>query len=263
MRLGGLLALALLAGCMSEDGLPSAPWQASYRMDDEADRVLLDVSLIQAPLADPFLDHQVWSSADEMLFPLDKRELLDANGFRMGLLVGSPPEGITSLLQSERTCVGRRGRSTSAGMTVTQLVREGDEPLELSVQLVGRRETLKLDRPRFSLDLTPRKLSEGKIRLRLVPRVESGDKVISYRPVPEESKWTLESKRPGESLDDLACDVELLPNQILIIGCRLEREGSAGYHGFVRTEGTEPMQRLMVLRHLRPTAASGTAGERE
>jgi hypothetical protein len=74
--------------------------------------------------------------------------------------------------------------------------------------------------------------------------------------VPEESKWALDTKRAGQSLIELGFEVDLLTNQILLIGCRSDREETFGYGGFVRVDGPEPMQRLLVVRHLRPSAAA-------
>jgi hypothetical protein len=252
-RFAALLLFAL-AGCVTtEESLPSGPWQA-FRMDTDpaGDRVLLDVALVQAPLGDPFLDQRVWAGADEMLFAHDKRELLKANGYRVGVLVGFPPDELARLLESERTCVDRHGRSAPSGMTVPQVLREAKEPIDVLLQHAGRKETLHLEAPRLSLDLTPKRTVDGRVRVRLTPRVEGSEQVINYKPVPEEAKWTLETKRPGQVLTDLACDVDLLPTQILIVGCRLDHETSAGYRSLVRPDGSEPMQRLVVLRHVPP-----------
>src|SRR5262249_354727 len=84
--------------------------------------------------------------------------------------------------------------------------------------------------------------------------VETGDKLMTYRPVSDESKWALDMKRSARSLAELACDVDLAANQVLIVGCRSELDETIGFAGFVRLDGAEPMQGLLVIRHLRPSA---------
>src|SRR4051794_485799 len=83
-----LLSLLIgLAGCVGTETTPHArPWQA-LKLATEAgpDRVLLEVGLVQTPLEDPFLDRELWTGADEMLGSAAQREMLDANGLRVGL----------------------------------------------------------------------------------------------------------------------------------------------------------------------------------
>ncbi|HEX3313714.1 MAG TPA: hypothetical protein VHR72_02430, partial [Gemmataceae bacterium] len=200
-----------------------------------------------------------WASADQMICPAEKRDLLEANGLRLGVLVGAPPAALMTLLQTERTCVERHGRYAPSGVTVNQPLLAAKETVSCRIQHLDRVETASLDRPIFSLDFTPKRLGPSTIRLRIVPRIETGDKLTMYKAVPEESKWRLETKRTGQSLIELGCDVDLLMNQILLIGCRSDHEETFGYGAFVRVDGPEPMQRLLVLRHLRPSAATSTA----
>ena len=253
--------LAALPGCVSDEKLAPTDHD-TFRLDTESfgDRALLDVALVQAPLGDAFLDRRIWAGADQMICPADKRDLLEANGLRIGVLVGAPPAGLTNLLQTDRTCVERHGRFAPSDVTINQPLLAAKETALCRIQHVGRIETASLDRPIFSLDFTPTRLGPSTIRLKIVPRIETGDKRTMYKAVPEESKWKLETKRADHSLIELGCEVDLLANQILIIGCRSEREETFGYGGFVRVDGPEPMQRLLVVRHLRPSAASDRVG---
>ena len=257
-RSGVALLCFLLGGCVSADGSdPTSAWQA-MRVDTDPgpDRVLLDVALVQSPREDPFLDRHVWASADEMVLSPEQRELLELNGFRVGVLVGSPPEQLLDLLRSPRTCVERRGRSAPSGMTLHQVLRDAEGSAACRLYHGRSRETLNWERPRFGVDLTPQTLSGNKVRLRMAPRVEAAEKALNFKPLPEQSKWALEVKRPSRLLEGVAWQVDLLPNQVLIVGARLGREDTAGYHSFVRPEGDEPMQRLLVLRHLRSAATA-------
>ena len=252
--------VAALPGCVGDEKL-APTMHDSFRLDTESfgDRALLDVALVQAPLGDAFLDQRIWAGADQMICPADKRDLLEANGLRFGVLVGAPPAGLMNLLQTERTCVERHGRFAPSGVTLNQPLLTAKETVACRIQHLGRLETAALDRPIFSLDFTPKRLGPSTIRLRIVPRIETGDKLTMYKAVPEESKWALDTKRAGQSLIELGFDVDLLMNQILLIGCRSDCEETFGYGGFVRVDGPEPMQRLLVVRHLRPNATTAAA----
>ncbi len=249
----GALLLILLAGCVSsEPSRPGAVWQSrKIESDPGPDRVLFDIALVKRPLGDAFLTDDIWSSADEMIVSPDQRELLELNGYRVGLLVGSPPDKLLKLLQSERSCMERRGRSTPSGTLVSQNLRDYDGMLDGVLHIGLATQSLSFDRPRFGLDLTPKLTSNDSLRLKIVPRFEAGDKAVNYKPLPDESKWSLEVKRPTRVLADLAFEIDLAADQILIVGPRLERAGTIGYHSLTDDRDSEPNQRLMILRHLR------------
>ncbi len=249
----GALLLILLAGCVSSEPLrPGGVWQSlKIESDPGPDRVLFDIALVQRPLGDHFLSEELWASADEMIVPADQREMLELNGYRVGLLVGSPPDKLLHLLQSERSRLDRRGRSTPSGTIVEQKLRECDEVIESFLQVGRSQEKLALDRPRFGLDLLPTLKPNGIVRLKIAPRYEAGDRAVNYKPLPQESKWTLEVKRPTRVIADLAFEFDLAPNQILIVGPCLEREGSLGFHSLTSDADGAPNQRLMILRHMR------------
>jgi hypothetical protein len=258
----GALLLILLAGCVSsEPARPGVPWQ-SLKVGSDPGSIFLDVALVQRPLGDSFLTDQVWASADEMIVSAGQRELLELNGFRVGVLVGSPPEKLLQLLQSERSCRERRGRAAPSGSLLTQNLRECPTPLDGFLQLGKLKQELTLDRPRFGLDLSPTLKPNDAVLLRIVPRVEEGDKGVNIKAVPEEAaglKWSLEMKRPTQVFAALGFEIELAPNQVLIIGPHLEREGSLGFHSLIDDRNGELVQRLLILRHMRSkSAASGS-----
>jgi hypothetical protein len=135
-----------------------------------------------------------------------------------------------------------------------QNLRECQAPIETFVDLGKSKEELRLDRPRFGLDLLPTLKPNDSVRLKVTPRMEEGDKAVNITPVAEESaglKWSLELKRPTRVLSGLGFEIDLAPNQVLIIGPRLEREGSLGFHSLTDDRDGEWVQRLLILRHLR------------
>lgn len=250
----------LAGGCATQPETLRSPiaWQSlKAGVDAGSDRVLLDVSLIERPLDDEYLNEGLWSCADEMVIAPELRELLAANGYRVGVLVGAPPEKLVQLLSSERSCIDRRGKSVPSGANVTQTLRTGDDATEGYLHLGKMRSALTFDRPRFGLELSPVAGARDLVRLTITPRYEDGDKTMNIKAVPEESKWEMEIARPHRLLAELAFSVALSANQVLIIGPRLEQEGSLGHHSFVHVRNEIPTQRLLVLRHLRTPGPSG------
>ncbi len=253
-RLGLLLGLIALIGCVGpEESRPSRAWQ-TFRVDADPgpEHVLLDIALIQQPFDDDYLRHELWTGADEMILPIEVRETLDLNGYRVGILVGSAHEKLTQLIQSERTCLEHKGRSSANGLTVTQNLRETKETVPCRIQTGKRTEAVTLDRPRFLLDLIPTLAADPVVRLKVAPRVETGDKAVNYKPLPNESKWELELKRSDRVLTGCTFAIDLQPNQILILGPRLDREGTVGFESFVHQAGEDTYQRLLVLKQVRP-----------
>lgn len=250
----------LLAGCVSpEPSRTGVAWQ-SLKVDAEAgqDRILFDVSLVQRPIDDVFLNHDLWASVDEMILPTDLRENLELNGYRIGLLVGSPPDRLKQLLQSDRSCIERKGRSVAPGTLLQQNLRECFDTTEGTIRRGKVSETVVFDRPLFAFDLFPT-LKQQSVRLRVTPRIETGERTMNFKPVPEESNWALEMKRPTRMLTDLAMEIDLAPNQLLIIGARPERVGTVGYQSFVDDQSGEILQRVLVLRHLQSRPANAEA----
>src|SRR5436853_144753 len=145
----GALLLILLAGCVSsEPSRPGVNWQ-SFKDNSDPNRVVFDVALIERPFGDPFLADELWASADEMVVSHDQREILELNGYRVGLLVGAPPEKLLQLLQADRSCLQRRGRSTPAGAVLPQKLRECQSPIDTYLYIGRTKSDLALDRPRF------------------------------------------------------------------------------------------------------------------
>lgn len=258
-----VVLVILAGGCAGQTQTvrPANSWQ-SLKVGAEAgaDRVLLDVALLERPLDDEYLNEGIWASADEMVVAPELRELLAVNGYRVGVLVGAPPERLVHLLASERTCIDRRGKSVPSGANVTQPLGTGDDGAAGYLQVGKTRSALTFDRPRFGLELTPKVGERDVVRLTITPRYEDGDKTMNIKAVPEESKWEMEIARPSRVVNELAFSVDLSANQLLIIGPRLEFEGSLGHHSFVHVKDEIATQRLLVLRHLR-TPGPGTPSE--
>src|SRR5258708_4499472 len=103
------LLLGLLGGCAGVDaerggGLFKST--SAYRLPEGY--VQMDVALLERPAGDAYLNKELWSYTDETVVGLDARPRLDANGIRVGQIVGMPPGEFQRLLTSPRACLNPR-----------------------------------------------------------------------------------------------------------------------------------------------------------
>ena len=115
MRQGRVLLwwlLAVLAGGCAH-GLParSTSWLdrlKSLPVPTGPDVIHIDVVLLERPIGDSYINQEVWMAADEQAIPLERKAVLEDNGFRIGQIGGATPAELQSLLTSERSCVNPR-----------------------------------------------------------------------------------------------------------------------------------------------------------
>src|SRR5881409_3401857 len=117
----GLLNV-LLVGCVTggpahtalrpERGSP-APAAA------DPDAVVLYVALVERPVGDRYLNQDLWALADEQVVGIERRAVLEENGFRVAQVGGIIPAGLLGLLSSERSCVNPRCVRLHAGHPTT------------------------------------------------------------------------------------------------------------------------------------------------
>jgi hypothetical protein len=74
------------------------------------------------------------------------------------------------------------------------------------------------------------------------------------RPTPDFSGWMFQQERPVERYPTLGWEVNLSPNEYIVVGARLERPHTLGHRFFVHPDEPNPVQRLLVIRTGRTTA---------
>src|SRR5262249_31000495 len=109
-RLLGLLT-ALLAGCATGKVPHAVTWLDHLRPfqgPTGPDVVSMQVALIERPVGDPYLNHELWAGADEQAIPLERKVVLEDNGLRVGQIGGIAPAKLLALLTSEKSCINPR-----------------------------------------------------------------------------------------------------------------------------------------------------------
>src|SRR5262249_48061548 len=111
MRHAAALGLALLtgalAGCFTgrgERSLTRAASQRPFEGPTGADGVQLQGAVVERPLGDRFLNFELWELGDEQGVNLERKPVLEENGFRVCQIGGLPPAGLQALLTSPRSC---------------------------------------------------------------------------------------------------------------------------------------------------------------
>jgi len=241
---------ACLAGCFWNRPAEPAGWAKSLRpampaLDENL--ISLDVAILERPLADPFVNDELWTSVDDMVLDLSRKGTVNKNGFRVGQIVGLTPVSLQTLLKSERYCLNPRRRVIPSGNRVTQVLGPVHPQTHFLLHEEGIKTPVQLDQARFCLDVTATRTKDNKIRLEFTPKVETGERMLPFQPDIDQSQWTLRVEKPHRSFPELSWEVTVEPNKFLIIGTLLEHSESLGFRTFVQEDG-RPVQRLLVLR---------------
>lgn len=221
----------------------------------EEDTITLDLAVIERPMEDPFLDHELWTSTDEMVVSFERKRVLNANGFRFGQVVGLTPSGLQTLLRSERYCLTRRRRVLPEGKTMTQVMGPVYSQAVFTVHEEESKAPHSLDQARFCLDIVPTRTKEGHIKLSFAPRVETGERMLPFQPDLERSTWTIVVDKPSRSFPGLNWDVTVEPNRFIVLGALSDRPETLGHATFTDREGGR-VRRLLVIRASCPAQAS-------
>src|SRR5712692_16013 len=143
----GLLT-GLLVGCANEKPARSLSWferWLPFRGPAAADVIQMEVSLVERPPGDSFINQELWTLADEQIIPLERKAVLEENGFHSGQLGGNTPAGLLTLLTSEQSNVNPRGHFVHAGQATRVVlgptaplfsfrIQQDDEPADVSLE---------------------------------------------------------------------------------------------------------------------------------
>jgi hypothetical protein len=265
----GVLVMALLGGCTGLDaGKPTARGGLPMSPDMlPADYVVLDIWILERPAGDSFFNHELWKCTDGIITDLEKKAVLDDNGFRVGQIVGTPPERLQTLVQSPRWCVYSRRRMLATGPAPTDqperpkialcptpqsegsfLIKEGKQTTEITLKNL-----------QYHLELEPALADRGCVRLKFTPRVEYGELMrVPYVPA-DRSDFAIKVEKPHRLFPRLSWEVTLGNNEFLVLGGNFDLPDSLGYQSFTDEAALHPVQRLLVLRATRSASGMETS----
>jgi hypothetical protein len=237
------------------------------------DVIYLDVAVIERTLGDAFLNHDLWSEADEEVVHaegeqavnLERKTALEKNGFSIGQVGGLLPSKLQDLLTSERNCQTRRIQLHAGHETVLSC---GPVCPHCRCRLVrdDRPEIAELDKAQCELEVTPSLADEGRLRLRFTPRIKHGDvkpDIVAISDADGQRRWDHQVHQAEESYDWLDWTLLLVPNEYVVLGTLLDKGETLGEQFFLTREEDHPIvQRLLVLRatHV-PTPAHEDLGD--
>lgn len=247
-----VLGALVLPGCITEKGTTSTSFLRRGRPlqgPEGRDVVQIDMALLERPIDDAFLSQEFWQSVDEQIVNLERKGVLEENGFRIGQMGGIPPARLQSLLRAEQG---------SANSSQRYMMRSGhpmDAPLgpviancRFQLATESGLQSVHLTQATALLQIEPSPLASGNVRLKFTPRFIHGDHRLTPKAVEDGSGFLLQAQRPDETYTALSWEVPLAPNQLLVIGPRTDRPQSLGYQCFVRRDESLPVQRILLIR---------------
>jgi hypothetical protein len=193
---------------------------------------------------------------------LERKSLLEDNGFRVGQVGGITPEGLQSLLTSDRSCANPRRIQLHAGKPARLVL--GPTAAQCSFQMVrdGAPVNITLEQAQATVEVVPSLAKDGRVKLTFVPQVQHGEAAQLIRPAEDHSGFMLQMERPTERYPSLAWEVTLAPNEYVVVGARFDQAQTLGHSCFVRIDEPRPVQRVLVIRTSRaePEATSPVVG---
>ncbi|MEZ6069648.1 MAG: hypothetical protein R3C10_05095 [Pirellulales bacterium] len=97
-----------------------------------------------------------------------------------------------------------------------------------------------------SFDVTPTRLSDGRVRLRLLPKITHG--ALANRFEAQNNFSPLVAGQQSEKFEQLAVEVDLAAGEVLVVACDVDRQGSLGHRLLTTERDGERQQKLIVVR---------------
>jgi hypothetical protein len=108
--------------------------------------------------------------------------------------------------------------------------------------LRGRRFT----RAQGSFDVTPTRQPDGRVRLRLLPKIQHGQ--LASRFEAQDAFISLVPGQQSQTFGQLAVDVDLSAGDVLVVACDINRQGSLGHRLLTTEHDGERLQKVIAIR---------------
>lgn len=200
----------------------------------EPRKVALRMAVISRTHRDPVVNEAIWRAADEQAISPEERRALQANGIRLGRIVGDLPREVEALFSAE---------PPDKLEPVTFLVPEGTQELlslseevdqaSMILNVDGRVTGKDYDRARGHYRVTPEHYGGNAVSLRLTPEIHHGRVQRSYEPLQQATPYApqefkIADAQRQESFRDLTARLIVEPGQAIAIGCIPDQERSLG-----------------------------------
>ncbi|WP_439628477.1 hypothetical protein [Gemmata sp.] len=250
MRVAGLLlvlACGSVVGCVHRR--PSVPTIVkSLTPPRQIDGLVVESVLIEQPLGDTFIDRDLWTEATPVGSP-ETRALLDENGLRVGVISGTGPQRLQTLLGSETDTVSPQLTTFQMRKdTVLPTATAGACKYEVRTDLGGKATTVELTQARCGVLVRPQQASDGRVRVWCEPQVQHGDRQQWLRPNEDGTKFAQHNEVPSEKYAALGVETTLGPDDYLIVGWDAAAADTLGSVLFSADAGGRPRQRVLVIR---------------
>ncbi len=254
--------LLIVAGC-ALDKPGNRPQQIFNRIGGhggqiiEPKRCLIRVVILSRPFNEPAINEVVWRVADEQIISPAQRRALEANGLRIGRIIGELPEELETIL--------KEGGPQSPKVMPSNLLLESGEQNLIEVSQAVDQASLLISRDNRVTGrdyesasgyfrVTPRHYGAHGVSLRLVPEIRHGPLQRSFPALPTTpgfapQELSIRDGQQEETIRDLTVDLELEPGQVAVIGCRPESQGSLGSFLFSESpsDRDQRQQRLILI----------------
>jgi hypothetical protein len=254
-----VLALLAVAGCtLNKTELRRNELQTRVGGPGEViapKRCNVTVVMLARPLRDDLIDNALWRVADEQAVEPDVHRALEVNGLRIGLISGDLPAEITALLKAP---------PPHRVEPMEFLLPDGDSSLislaettpvvSLLLNQEGRAFGKDFQDASGWVRVTASHQGETAVKLRFVPEIHHGPIQRAFGAAPTGGSYgphefMRKDGQKEDALRDLATTIELLPNQVIVIGCRAEVNRSLGSFLFTKTEPNSDrlLQKVVLL----------------
>ncbi len=278
-----ILASAMIAGLLVVAGCTlgnpeNLPRQVFNRIGGpggkiiEPKRCVLRVVILDRPFRDPAINEALWQVVDEQVIARAEQKALQANGLRIGRIIGDLPREIETILKSD-------GHNGPRVIPTELMVESGDPKTLVNVSPTIEQVSLLINRGnRVSgrdyrdvsgyLRLIPRHHGAHAVSLRVIPELHHGPIQRTFPTRPNATgiapqQLAIRDAQQEEEIRDLTVDLLLEENHIAVIGCRPDNLRGLGSFLFSQpaTENDERHQRVVLIwatRNMRGVVADMT-----
>lgn len=216
------------------------------------DTVQVEVFYAERPANDPLLGDILWDNVDES-GALDHatREIVNRNGFRVGIVGADPPQALQTLLglSTESDARNLNGRRIGLFTGTTTEVQTSPDYETCSISFLDREDSLheqEFQNARCVLRLKAERFQPGWARLEFQPEIHHGENRLRHQA--GENGWQLRTTQNVKQMFSQTFEVTLNQAEMVIITQLDDAESSVGRHFFNHGDPPDQKQRILVVR---------------